>query len=276
MCKRFFEKQRVDEVGFYSVKLQKVLLYLAVFNLLGLLAGLTNWLSALVEVLLLWVAFSGAYKRRHGPLRAYVCINISFMILGIILGVATLMFYGSHVDTVPSQDLNIPMENLRPVQNGSDVQEPMDIKPLSNETVPTNTSIIDIHPLPTENISGAYIAVWFLLAVSEILVFILKIVSIIMAARLARMIIAYNSLHLAHPLSEFPTRTEVSPTPTTPYMPMQPFPQTPTMYPQPMYVPVVINGQPNGQPQQFLYPNPYFVPQAMYTPMAPPQSNDKN
>jgi len=295
MCKRFFERQKVDEIGFYSVKLQKVLIYLAVFNLLGLLAGLTNWFSALIEVILLYVAFHGSYKRKHGPLRAYVCINISFLILGVILGIAALMFYGSHV--IPSDEIVTPMNDLKPVKNNTDMQDLhapfMNIRPLNNDTNNDNqTHPIDIIPSSPSitHATGAYIALWFLVALSQILVFILKIVSIIMAARLARMIIAYNLVHLAHP-SPVPSKIQTPPSPpTTPYIPMQQFPQNSNMYPQnsnmypqPMYVPVVINGQPNGQPQQFIYPNPYFVPQSMYTPpqsmytpMAPPQSNEKN
>jgi len=281
MCKRFFEKQRVDEIGFYSVRLQKVVLYLAIFNLLGLLAGLTHWISALIEVILLWVAFHGAYKRRHRPLRAYVCINITFMILGAIFLITALMFYGAemHHRGEDGDEEAVPLQDLTPAANNSasdltDLKTPLTDLKSANGTTPDNTNLTDLHPA-VRHVSGAYIALWFLVALAQILVFILKIISIVMAARLARMICTYNCLLLSHPTSKPET-----PSPSSNYIPMQPVQQqqqTPNpMYPQPMYVPVVINGQPNGQPQQFMYPNPYFVPQAMYTPMAPPQTNDKN
>jgi uncharacterized membrane protein len=275
MCvRRFFEKQRVDEIGFYSVRLQKVLLYLAIFNLLGLLAGLNSWIGALIEVLLLWIAFHGAYKRRARPLRAYVCINITLMIMGVIFLLTALMFFNTQDDkqNYPILDLNPPPSN-----NKTDL---LDLQPPpANVTAPsqnnTNTDFKDIE-VPDAHLSGGLIALYLMVIVCQIIVFIMKMISIVMAARLARMICTYNCLQLSSHTCNKPETP--SPSPSNSYIPMQPIqPQSSApMYPQPMYVPVVINGQPNGQPQQFVYPNPYFVPQAMYTPMAPPQSNDKN
>lgn len=281
MCKRFFENQRVDEIGFYSVKLQKVLIALAFFNLLGLLAGVNSWFGALIEIILLWVAFHGAHKRKHRPLRAYVCVNITFMILGLIFMLGALMVYNTNSDVMYEDE---PVMEINPSQNNTEMQNIntplMDLHPANNASNSDNSTIpsLDIPSSSSyDSVSGAYVTLYILFAIAQILVLVLKFMSIVMAARLARMICAYNCLHLSHPTPSPSSKAEeVSPSPS--YFPMQPVPQQPNqpMYPQPMYVPVVINGQPNGQPQQFVYPSPYFVPQSMYTPYAPTQSNDKN
>jgi len=272
-CRRFFENQRVDEIGFYSVKLQKVLIALIVFHLISLLFGVfSNWLSILVELVLFWICFYGAYKRNHKPLRAYVCINVALMILGVIVFICAIIFVSAvHNDsepvdvidiTVPDNDTNSDMVDLLPpINNGTDITGMINIIPavVTRPNVPTEFFIV-------------YVLIVFLSA----LVLVLKLVSIIMAMRLARMICEYNRIHLSHPevCHKEPTQPQQSS-----YIPLNQMPQEqgqPPMYPQmPMYFPVVVN-QPNGQPQ-YMYPNPYFVPQAMYTPMAPNQpENNKN
>jgi hypothetical protein len=273
-CRRFFEKQRVDEIGYYSVRLQHVLIVLAIFNLLGIfLGGFANWFAVLVEFLLLGLAFYGAYKRNHRPLRAYVCINLTMIILSLVLVLFLVVFSTSHPEmadhTSPS-----PLEIHKPDNvantNNSDIQNLQ--TPLTNLHAPQNATDIDNDEGDSEESypTPAFFAIYLVAVVISALVFVLKIVSIVMALRLARMICGFQCRQLSHPIS----RSETIPSPA--YQPMYPpTPQQPNMY-QPMYVPVVINGQPNGQPQQFIYPNPYFVPQAMYTPMAPPaHSNDK-
>jgi len=280
MCKRFFEKQRVDEIGYYSVRLQKVLIALAIFNLLGIFTGgIANWFGLLLEFILLWVAFFGAYKRQHRPLRAYVCINLTMMVLTVVFLVIALVYAG-HVeyesDEIESEDLTHPsdMQDLYAPNNNTDL---MDLK------TPVNSTDINVNIGFDDNFrpgAGFFVVYLFAVLVSAF-VFVLKFVSIVMAARLARMVCGYQCRQLSHPTAPFATRP-VESFPTPAYQPMfQPNMQQPMFQPnmqQPMYVPVVINGQPNGQPQQFMYPNPYFVPQAMYTPMtpiAPPAQNDR-
>jgi len=279
-CRRFFENQKVDEIGIYSVKLQKILITLIVLNLLGLFAGaFSNWLNIIVELVLLWVCFYGAYKRKHRALRAYVCINITFMILAIVFLLVAVVFFS----TQPVPQESSPME-VEPAKNN----DMMDVKPVSKnadgmmDISNSNNNITDLVPptKPSHN-SGPIFVFWILVVFISALVFVLKLVSIIMSVRLARMICQFNYIHLSHPVCNNNIQEAPRETPPPAYTPMQQHPmqqhpmQQHPMY-QPMYVPVVVNGQPNGQPQQFVYPNPYFVPQAMYTPMAPPQNNDKN
>jgi len=268
MCKRFFDKQRVDEIGFYSVRLQKVLIALAIFNLIGICTGgFANWLGVLLEFVLLWVAFYGSYKRKHRPLRAYVCVNITMMILTVVFLVIALVYAGhvEYEDEVDAEELTNP----------SDIQDlyaPNNNTALMDLNTPSNSTNINIGGDEDYMRPGAGFLVVYLFAVLvSAFVFVLKVVSIIMAARLARMICGYQCRQLSHPTAPVtPRPVESFPAPA--YQPMfQPHMQ------QPMYVPVVINGQPNGQPQQFMYGNPYFVPQAMYTPMTPiaPPAQDR-
>jgi len=272
MC-RFFERQRIDEIGIYSVKLQKVLIALAIFNLLGWFStGLLNWIGVLIEFILLYVAFYGSYKRRHRPLRAYVCINITFFVLGLIFVLLAIVFMHHKTNPdgalAPAQDLKQPPNTL------------MDLRPIN---VNTNLTDINIPTNPSTSHSGPMFLIIILAFVVSLLIFALKIASIIMAMRLARMICCDHARQLAHPRSDsspnvaYQPMQQIQPPMQQPMQPMPPMQQPmqqpmPPMY-QPMYIPMVVNGQP-GQHQQYVYPNPYFIPQAMYTPQAP--QNDQH
>jgi len=227
---------------------------------LALLAGgLANWLGVAVEVILLYVAFYGAYKRKHRPLRAYVCINILFMVVSAVFLVMALVYMGAH-----SQKDSVPLDLI--YENNTNNDGFLPLKPVDANNTDTPSNHITIAPSP------AFFVVSILVVIATALVFVLKVLSIIMAARLARLICAYNCSHLSHPIvtpRECPSINNSHPIPPPAYSPMQQVPMQQVPMYQPMYMPVVVNGQPNGQNQQFVYP--YFVPQGMYTPMAPPQ-----
>jgi hypothetical protein len=266
MCLRnFFARQKVDEIGIYSVKLQKILIVLMVFNTLSLfLGGFSSLLGFLIEFILLWVCFIGAVKRSQRHLRAYVCINITIMIITIVVFFALIiMATSAHPKTDEPQsgiaDPNQPAPTANPNARRDDIPN----NTPSNTTIPTPTD-----PSVAHGLTPREIAIAFFLIFSSIFVMILKVASMVMALRLARMICAYNLQHLSHP-------TTYQPVPQKEEQLQQPnfIPMTPQgAYAQPMFVPVVINGQPNGQPQQFIYPNPYFVPINSYTP--PPQQTN--
>jgi hypothetical protein len=75
---KFFQKQKVDQVGVTSVALQKILVVLMLLSIFTLFNG------GLISFLLCLIGFIGAYKRHTGLLRAYVSISVALIIIAFV------------------------------------------------------------------------------------------------------------------------------------------------------------------------------------------------
>jgi len=75
---KFFDKQKVDQIGVTSVALQKILVFLLLLSLFTLFNG------GLLSFILCLIGFIGAYKRHTGLLRAYVTISVALIIIAFV------------------------------------------------------------------------------------------------------------------------------------------------------------------------------------------------
>jgi len=90
--KRFFAAQQIDEIGFHSVRLQRLILSLFLIQvILAILFG--SWLSTIIASIILFMGFYGAVKRKSCLLKTYACINIFLFILGFLSIIAGLVMY---------------------------------------------------------------------------------------------------------------------------------------------------------------------------------------
>jgi len=80
---KFFQNQKVDQVGITAVSLQKILIFLMILSLFSLFNG------GFLSFILCMIGFVGAYRRSPGLLTAYFTISISLIILGAIIGLGS-------------------------------------------------------------------------------------------------------------------------------------------------------------------------------------------
>jgi len=269
---KFFEKQKVDEIGYLGVKLQKVLLFLCFVAALGFLDfAVITWVLSLLTLALLFTGFWGSYKRNATLLRIYVTINV-VLITFMLVTVAVSMIY---LSLYPPQDSNNPLDGSAS-DNGMPASSKLmslyhpaakqirsdgtnDFKELLPVGTPessadSNTQLTDLtkpnqNSMPTDLKPQDYTTqnIWFFLSLLvSLIIFAYKIASIVMAARMARMLREKQVLNLAHPMKR--ESQPAAPEPQYVYIPMnvQPFQPTP--------------GAPSFQ-QQPIYYNPYLSQQ---------------
>jgi len=81
----------IDEAGLLGVKLQRMLVFLIIFNLFGLFTG--AFLPTMLTLLLLLTGYVGAYKRHTGMLMVYFSISLFCMVATVGLGLVAIVYY---------------------------------------------------------------------------------------------------------------------------------------------------------------------------------------
>jgi len=264
---RFFEKQKVDEIGYLGVRLQKVLLFLAFVATLGCLdLRVISWVLSLLTLALLFTGFWGSYKRNACLLRIYVTINvvlITFMLVTVAVSMIYLSLYppmndssdnGSMSDSSPSSrlmSLYKPKEHtLRSEGSNGNFQEVLPVgtqDSSSDSNQATDLGKPNSASTELKQVDDTTQNIWFFLSLLvALIIFAYKIASIVMAARMARMLREKQAHNLAHPMKR--DSQPAAPEPQYVYIPMnvQPFQPTP--------------GAPSFQ-QQPIYYNPYLSQQ---------------
>jgi len=280
---RFFERQKVDEIGILGVKLQKLLIFFMFINVLTMLSGSLNFLWGLVTMIILYCGFVGAYKRRPRLLQVYFTINVLLIVLTFVMILLSLSISATHknhvetmeVDPAPqaypvnstvSNDGTRPSAALTPLTpapkkdpNGN-VATPVDVQPIPKTDVPTEEQHVQ------KKVSGAAIAVWVVLFVFGLIIFALKISTLVLASKMIKMLKERQAHNLAHPIPMMvkkPAQTQT--------------PQPPAFQPI-MYIPMPM--QPNGngaapfQPMAMYNPymsNPYMTPFQPQPPSSAPR-----
>jgi len=270
------------------VKLQKILIFLSIVNLVSFIQfSLVTWVAGLSMQVILASAFYGAYKRRIGLLRFYVVINIILIIIAAIaIGVC---LNRSHRDdasdytgdkngdtpvnipvnvspltlTIPQpQPLNAPNSailSLNPPIQPIQQLPPIGLLPLTypRPLVLATPQVEDYDSATSDNGSPSFLLSIGLLVVC-LVIFALKLATILMCAKMARMLMAQRATNLAHPVQKSPTQMNgVTP----------PMIHAPHQHPQVMYVPInmaqSMNSNMYGPYMQSIYPmyNPYLQPQ---------------
>lgn len=259
----FFKRQQVDEIGILGVKLQKLLIFFMILNVFNFFhLNVICWLSALFYMVILYCGFTGAYKRRERLLQLYVVVSILMIVLST-LAVVFIVAGNAHrnheevenndntpTDVVPAFTPNATVTNNNnndkdiPTQKPSSALPPtnassplMELRPASSVSNGTDDTTVVVH----ERVSAGIILISVLGFVFSLIVFALKISSLVLASRMIRMLRERQAHNLAHPIA--------------------PRKQTPTsqpMYQPVMYIPVPV--QPNGAPFTSVMYNPYVTP----------------
>jgi len=260
----------VDEIGLVGVKLQKILLFLGLVNIFNLLhrGGL---LLALVAFIILYIGFFGALKRRERMLRFYYVFNVVLLVFAFV-GALFLVFFFMAVAAKPDSQMDEGpgIDNFSPLNSTSESNATSLVVPNAAPLHPTfhpmnetdtnlnATSLTFNNNRMTEDGNHEFPARFILCWVFGIVVFALKITSIVLAGRMARMLRERNLHNLAHPITHKNGYTSV---------PQNPQPQAEAQAPQIVYIQVPMQMPPGYSPQG--YPSQgYPFPQA-YAPYPP-------
>jgi hypothetical protein len=202
----FFEKQRVDAIGYMGVSLQKSVIFLMVVSMVvGVLSG--NVLSGILSVAFLFTAFWGAYKRRTCLLAIYFWINVIAFVLGLVACIALIMIVpavanndsstgtvSADVSSGPSSNAHIHrlVSSLLYIPHVSPSNSTSTISPASNTTIipdpnPTFEGSLEYQ---TGVSVGALVVISFVAVVFSVLVLFFKIYSVILSWKLRKLIIA--------------------------------------------------------------------------------------
>jgi len=278
---KFFEQQKIDDIGILGVKLQKILIFLSIVNLVSFIqVSVVTLVCGLSMQVILASAFYGAYKRRIGLLRFYVAINIILIIIaaiaiGISLSGPTRDYDSGDSDVSQNSVPSIPLSNpkpltlstpnsailslnppIQPIQQPTQQSSPIGLLPLSSPKP------LDLHIIYDDTDSATYgdessICLFSIgLLVFCLVIFALKLASILMCAKMARMLMTQRATNLAHPVVKAPTQMNA----VTP-------PIHAPQHPQVMYIPInmaqSMNSNMYGPYMQSIYPmyNPYLQPQ---------------
>jgi len=264
---RFFERQKVDEIGILGVKLQKLLIFFMFLNVFTLLGGFLNFLWGLITMIVLYCGFVGAYKRRPRLLQLYFTFNVLMIVLTFVM-VLLSVSVNSHKHTAVAVDAApqaLPPVNSTVSSNDGTRPTAVPVTPAPKKDNGGNTvsGSMEVKPLPKDEpqpavdhqqvkASGGMIAAWVILFVLGLMVFALKISTLVLASRMIRMLKERQAHNLAHPI---------------PMVVKRPTAQTQTQTPQPpafqpiMYIPMPMQPNGNGAP---------FTPMAMYNPFVTP------
>jgi hypothetical protein len=228
----FFEKQKVDAIGYMGVSLQKSVLFLIIVTMVGS-AATGSLLSGLLGSAFLFIAFWGAYKRRTCLLAIYFWVNVICAILGLIAAIALIMVVPAYtyddnsssgtMSAEASPHVMSHISRMASVFGGYHPSPPSNstagpiIPPTNNNTTTntnTNTTIISDNSFEgswesnsSVNI-GALVAISFVAVVVSVLVLFFKIYSVILAWKLRKLILASRRCSSAPVCDSTPKDTE--------------------------------------------------------------------
>jgi len=224
-------------------------------NFLSLLAGLFNFT-------ILYCGFVGAYKRRERLIQVYFTVTVLVIALSFVMVLLSVSFAASHdhEDPHPTPMVTMPKEIVP--QNGTEnipiqtpVAQPKTGNPGSPSEVPggsnapssSGSSASDIKPVPQSAVVKASATVnplaLVLSFILSLLLFFLKITSLVLASRMIRMLKERQAHNLQHPIAMTTRKTAPQP-----------------MYQPVMYIPVPVQPNANGAPFQSMMYNPYVTP----------------
>jgi len=287
---RFFERQKIDEIGIKAVKLQKVLIALAIFTSLGFLQlNIVSIIITLSSLTLLYIGFRGAHKRNERLLRIYYTITLALFLIGIVI-VFLFFSFGTITDEPSDSNFVIPLPEGNSSTDPIPVATPQTDSGSSNNDEGSNTPLLDLNPSDSNSNSnsnsttGSYSAHLSLFTILGLVAFVfvfvvlfLKISSIVLSCRIVRMLRVEQTRNLAHPMFSKKQQESIHtqepllsnnqdfvPVPIYIQMPIQP-----NSYPYYPQNNVSVNGNaPSGVP---IYYNPYLQPS--FVPYVPQQQD---
>lgn len=219
---KFFQRQRVDDMGVLGVKLQKIILFLifSVFLSIATSVGFSFWLMLchLIDLIVLWTGFHGAHKKNDKALRLYVIYHVTVFTL-ILLGLLFALLFPVGVENrdqvsddsslfmslqAPQKNPFVPIaqpdaQDLNPEPKELQNPQPKELQ-IPEDTVPLHDIAPIVSTMPAR-VNGTLVFIDMFLFVFFLIAFILRMVSIIVASRLAKMIRIRRAQHLAHPVN---------------------------------------------------------------------------
>jgi len=264
---KFFEKQKIDEIGTVGVRLQKIIIFLAVITATGYLhCGLASAISTTLALVLFYIGFYGSYKRRENCLRFYFVVNVMLIVFACVLVIASLFYVSGEQDDGlrnsskgELMDLKKGNGDLLPVDPPKTPGIPSDA-PSNSSSTPSSPPPMDLSP---PSYTGVSLILTILLFTAILVIVALKIQSLVLAAKMAKMLRATRIQNLAHPVVRKPS-PQPSPVPF-PY-PHHHHHHQGINNPEASYQPVVyipISLPPQQQQQPFVF-NPFMMQQSPY------------
>jgi preprotein translocase subunit SecG len=272
---KFFNQQKVDQIGVTSVSLQKILLFLMILSLFTIFNG--GFLSFLICL----IGFIGAYRRSSGMLTAYFSISIILIVLCSIIAISSVFMvsndeYYSSSSSSSSEGFftangahgsmarlhKALTRKVATIGSESSVSESSSVSSESSVGTGSGSTPIYVDSSNSEDVNFTSGMV-FLFVVVLVLAFFLayiKIYSLVLAFRLRKMILAAAAA-TALP-TEAPQTHEFAPANTSCAVPenevpapVAPFQQppvfTPGFAPYPYPYPPMMMMPPQMQGQQF-------------------------
>eukprot|EP01117_Protostelium_nocturnum_P015435 TRINITY_DN598_c0_g1_i1.p1 TRINITY_DN598_c0_g1~~TRINITY_DN598_c0_g1_i1.p1 ORF type:complete len:243 (+),score=54.06 TRINITY_DN598_c0_g1_i1:120-848(+) len=207
----FFERQKVDEIGITAVKLEKLLLVLFVLYFLPIFAmGPLGLLGFIFNGLIVLIAWKGSLHRREKWLRVYAGITTFFIVLSIV---GLVVMFGLSIKY--NSRTHHSLQNSPKVHHS---EPPKHIVPSSSPTP-------SFAQHNTESVSSTTLVSLLVLALLYVLViFALKVATVIISLRLSQQIKVAKAAHFAHPVlrkaPEPATFSGASYTPKAMYIPL--------------------------------------------------------
>jgi len=202
----FFARQKVDEIGIVGVKLQKILLFLLVVNALTALHG--NILLAVFAFIVMYIGFYGALKRNERLLRFYFVFNVTFLVVSFVATLFIVFFFMSVAPQVHDNGIadTVDANEILPATfSASDNTDTSPLMALNSAPVNSGETAMTPPQLPNqpevEEATAGFPLRLLLCWVFGIVVFALKITSIVLAGRMSRMLRERNLHNLAHPIA---------------------------------------------------------------------------
>jgi len=257
----FFEKQKYDDAGIIGVKIQKLLVVLMIARIVAYLfswnMNAVNLVSTFAGFLFFFVGFWGAYKRNVRMLQCYYITNVLIIVGSAVLVafVVVPMILGAH--NQPEYSVNDPAYNstvpdASVLPNGQ--PDESNTTQTNFDSVATNDTDSDSNSNPDYSHHYQYFSVVegamiLIVGIISIALFVLRIVTMIFAAKMARLLKEKQTQSLAHPVK------------ANQYHPMT------QMMPNTMYIQVPI--QPNTVPFEY-YPHQFAQQPMVFNPYLQP------
>jgi len=282
---KFFKNQKLDAPGLLGITLQKLLVFFMVLDVFGMFSG--SFFTSFITLLFHFVVFMGVYRRRTAVLCMYVVVHIVlFVLVALVLIVAVTSMMYMPADQYASADSygdDVYYSNSTTSYYASRAISLFSGSHNTNSSTHHN-STTPVHPIPYNSgdsdvstsegseygISDTLFLLIVILLILSFIILYTKILSVVLAHRMRKMLLAVPTLPVRAPEPSEPT-----------YIPaefeaqQQFFAGHPAYY---MQVPLEEEEYPGNQgammPPPFMYGNQpvYYT----YAPMPQPPTNQKH
>jgi len=272
----------VSEVVSASHSLQKLLVFFMIIDAAWMVLG-NSFFGPLLSFLFHFIVFSGVKNQRTGVLLVYVVLNVivlSFAAVGMLFMIGAMMTQDPAYTDSSSSDMYLT-PGIRSVfssfssSSSSDAPTPSILPyPVASDSM-SSTSSSDSYDASDVFVAGSIV---FLVS---IIILYCKIYSVVLAARLRRLLLATPLLpvHVALPVDGVNSAADQSDSDSKPLLSEQPTQDDASMYAHPgfypaqpqLFYPPNIQGNPSMMPPPFMYgQHPVF-----YTFAPAPPTNEK-